>query len=41
MEQSLRDEGDPRMLGLGAVFDTYEYVGARQHSFEAWLEHRR
>jgi arylsulfatase A-like enzyme len=41
MEAALRAEGDPRMLGEGWIFDTYEYTGARDHSYEAWLEHHR
>ena len=41
MEAALRAEGDPRMLGLGWIFDTYEYVGNRGHSFGAWLQNHR
>ena len=41
MEAHLREDKDPRILGNGDVFDTYKYVGARQHSYDAWLEHRR
>jgi hypothetical protein len=41
MEAALHAEGDPRMLGEGWIFDTYEYTGARDHSYEAWLEHHR
>lgn len=41
MEAALRAEGDPRMLGLGWIFDTYEYVGNRGHSFGAWLQNQR
>ncbi len=37
MEQMLRDEGDPRALGHPEVFDTYRYLGRRQHSYESWL----
>jgi arylsulfatase A-like enzyme len=40
MEAALRREGDPRALGRGAVFDTYEYVGPRTHSYDAWLRHQ-
>ena len=40
MERLLSDEGDPRLLGNGSVFDTYKYVGDRRHSYDAWLEHR-
>ncbi|QDT38686.1 sulfatase family protein [Stratiformator vulcanicus] len=38
MEEMLRDEGDPRMLGRGWIFDTYEYVGSHRHSYGTWLE---
>ena len=41
MEATLRQEGDPRALGLGAVFDTYEYVGPALHSYDLWLKHQR
>jgi N-sulfoglucosamine sulfohydrolase len=41
MEETLRREGDPRALGRGAVFDTYEYVGGRMHSYDAWLRNQR
>ncbi|WP_145268409.1 sulfatase family protein [Tautonia plasticadhaerens] len=41
METALRAEGDPRMLGMGWIFDTYEYTGPRNHSYEAWLGHHR
>ncbi len=41
MEATLRKEGDPRALGRGAVFDTYEYVGARVHSYDRWLKYQK
>ena len=41
MEATLRAEGDPRALGRGAVFDTYEYVGPSLHSYDSWLRHQR
>jgi N-sulfoglucosamine sulfohydrolase len=34
----LKDEGDPRALGNGAIFDTYKYVGGRQKGYETWLK---
>lgn len=37
MEKLLRDEKDPRILGNGAIFDTYKYVGERSKSYDAWL----
>jgi arylsulfatase A-like enzyme len=40
MESMLRVEGDPRALGNAAVFDTYQYTGARQHSYDAWLKNQ-
>lgn len=41
MEAILRDEGDPRMFGLGWMFETYEYTGARNHSYANWLNNHR
>lgn len=38
MMRMLRDEGDPRALGNGAIFDTYKYVGGRQKGYETWLK---
>lgn len=39
MEASLRADGDPRILGQGAIFDTYKYLGGgTQHSYDAWLK---
>lgn len=38
MEELLRGEGDPRMLNRADFFDTIEYVGPRNHSYEAWLK---
>ena len=40
MEAKLKAEGDPRALGNGAVFDTYEYVGQKGHGYDAWLENQ-
>ena len=34
----LKEQGDPRALGRGDVFDTYKYVGARSKSYETWLK---
>lgn len=41
MEALLRQDQDPRILGRGDIFDTYEYVGARHHSYDNWLRHQR
>lgn len=41
LEQLLRADRDPRILGHGDVFDTYKYVGDRSHSYDAWLKHQR
>jgi N-sulfoglucosamine sulfohydrolase len=41
MEETLRQEGDPRALGRGAIFDTYEYVGPGSHSYDRWLRYGR
>ena len=40
MESMLREEGDPRVLGNAAVLDTYQYTGAREHSYDAWLKNQ-
>ena len=37
LERRLKDDGDPRALGRGWVFDTYKYTGGRRHAFDAWL----
>ena len=37
MMQMLRDEQDPRAHGEAAIFDTYQYVGARNKGYETWL----
>ncbi len=41
MYERLRKEGDPRMFGLGDMFDAYEYVGNRSHSYADWLRNHR
>jgi arylsulfatase A-like enzyme len=41
MEELLRSEGDPRMLGNERFFDTIRYFGNRTHSYDAWLEHSK
>lgn len=38
MMKLLREEGDPRAMGQGAIFDTYHYVGARTKGYETWLK---
>lgn len=37
MMTMLREEGDPRALGHGAIFDTYKYLGGRTKGYETWL----
>ena len=39
MEEMLRSEGDPRMLGRADFFDTIEYTGPKTHSYGEWLKH--
>jgi arylsulfatase A-like enzyme len=34
----LREERDPRALGNGAIFDTYQYVAGRQKAYDTWLK---
>ena len=41
MEEMLRGEGDPRMLGRADFFDTIQYTGPRDHSWDNWLKHSR
>jgi arylsulfatase A-like enzyme len=38
MEEMLRGEGDPRMLGHADFFDTIEYTGPKTHSYAEWLK---
>jgi len=38
MEELLKKDQDPRMLGKGAIFDTYKYLGARKHGYDEWLK---
>jgi N-sulfoglucosamine sulfohydrolase len=38
MEELLRGEGDPRMLGHADFFDTIEYMGPKPHSWSEWLK---
>ena len=38
MMNLLKEEGDPRALGNGAIFDTYKYTGGRQKGYETWLK---
>ncbi len=42
MMRLLEEEGDPRALGKGAVFDTYEYVGGSRNKkgYDVWLKAR-
>jgi N-sulfoglucosamine sulfohydrolase len=39
MEERLRGEGDPRMLGHADFFDTIEYTAPKTHSYAEWLKH--
>jgi N-sulfoglucosamine sulfohydrolase len=41
MEDQLRRDQDPRVLGRGPIFEGYKYVGARGHSYDAWLKNQR
>ena len=35
---TLRKEKDPRALGDGAIFDTYQFVGGNGKSYDTWLK---
>ncbi|HWA24509.1 MAG TPA: sulfatase [Lacunisphaera sp.] len=37
MEAQLREEQDPRVLGLGEIFDTYPWYGSRARAYDTWL----
>lgn len=37
MMAQLRAEKDPRALGDGAIFDTYQYTGPRAKGYDTWL----
>ncbi len=41
MERLLQLDQDPRILGRGDIFDTYEYVGPKHHSYDTWLKFQR
>jgi hypothetical protein len=40
MEKTLKEEGDPRLNGNAAFFDTIQYTGGRKHSYEEWLKNQ-
>ncbi len=40
METLLKADEDPRILGKGAIFDTYKYLGGRKHAFDTWLKNQ-
>jgi hypothetical protein len=40
MEKVLKEEGDPRLNGNAAFFDTIQYTGPRKHSYENWLKNQ-
>ncbi len=41
MEAQLREEGDPRLLGRGEIFDTYPWYGSRGHAYDTWQRKQR
>jgi arylsulfatase A-like enzyme len=41
MEHLLKEEGDPRLNGNAAFFDTIEYVGPKKHSYDNWLKYNK
>jgi arylsulfatase A-like enzyme len=40
MEKMLKEEGDPRMLGNAAFFDTIEYTGPHKNSYDNYLKNK-
>jgi arylsulfatase A-like enzyme len=41
MEKMLKEEGDPRMLGNAAFFDTIKYTGPDKHSYDNYLKYSK
>jgi N-sulfoglucosamine sulfohydrolase len=41
LEEQLRKDEDPRVLGHGEIFESYRYVGPRGHSYDSWLKYRQ
>lgn len=41
LDASLKADKDPRALGRGEIFESYKYLGNRDHSYEAWLKFRQ
>ncbi|MBM3760103.1 MAG: DUF229 domain-containing protein [Acidobacteria bacterium] len=40
MEKTLREEGDPRFNGNASFFDTIQYTGPKNHSFDNWIKNQ-
>ena len=38
MISMLEEDGDPRILGSGAIFDTYKYMGGRAKAYDTWVK---
>lgn len=41
MEKELREQQDPRLLGKGAIFDTYRYLGNRSNAWDVMIEGKK
>lgn len=41
LEEMLRSEGDPRVLGNASFFDTIEYTGPKKHTYDNWLKNSK
>ena len=41
MNETLKQEGDPRALGHAEFFDTIQYTGPRKHSYDEWLKNQK
>ena len=37
MEEKLKEQGDPRILGNGDIFDNYEYAGAVRNYYNRYM----
>jgi N-sulfoglucosamine sulfohydrolase len=40
MEKTLKEEGDPRLNGNAAFFETIQYTGPKHHSWDSWMKNK-
>ncbi len=41
LQKTLRAQRDPRILGNGDIFDTYKYLGNRDHAWDTMMEKKK